>query len=380
MKKLQNYPRIFSKQQGFNLVEIMVGLVIGLLATLVIVNVFTVFEQQKRATTGNSDAQTNGAIALYNLERDIQLAGYGMPVYDSTFSPYKCGTENDAVVANVLNYDHDEKAATAPIGISPLVVTDGGANGSDRIAIRSGNSARGGIATPIYNQRPTNVANLETNIGCQIGDTALMLLSEKNTICKMGRVTNLVGMDGVEFAPALTLTADIGKGLLACLGAWNEVVYAVNNKNELTRLDMLIVPPPDPAAPPAIVPEIMSMQAQYGVSATPDSNIIVGWVDATGAWANINNAAARNSIKAVRVAIVARSGLIQPQNVTATCSSLTATAPTGLCAWEGSAGSPAPSINLAAADADWRRYRYRVYESIIPMRNVIWSKTKLKVN
>ena len=43
-----------SKQKGLSLVELMVALVIGMLTTLVIMQVFTVFEDQKRATTGSA--------------------------------------------------------------------------------------------------------------------------------------------------------------------------------------------------------------------------------------------------------------------------------------------------------------------------------------
>ncbi|MEW6562752.1 MAG: PilW family protein [Pseudomonadota bacterium] len=52
---------------------------------------------------------------------------------------------------------------------------------------------------------------------------------------------------------------------------------------------------------------IVNVQAQYGISATASSNVVTQWVDATGGtWAapTVNN---RNRIKAVRVAVVARS-------------------------------------------------------------------------
>lgn len=357
--------------QGFSLVEIMVGLVIGLLATLVIVNVFSVFEQQKRATSGNSDAQTNGAIALYNMQRDAQLAGYGLPVYDTDFSPFRCGTENDATAALVTNYDHDNNAGTALIGISPLVIVDGGANGSDVIAFRSGNTARGAISVTAFNLT-ANTATVETNLSCQIGDTVL-LVSEDNLTCQMRRVTNAPPLGTqIVFTPATTLAPGTK---IACLGAWNEIRYTVNANNELTRSGALVAGVPTTNAVP-VVADIVNIQAQYGVSALPNSNIVTQWVDATGQWANINNADFRNRIKAVRIAVVARNGLIEPAAVTATCSSLTALAPTGLCAWAGTAVSPAPAINLAA-DANWTRYRYRVYESIIPLRNVIFAGSSI---
>ena len=51
------FPRL---SRGFTLVELMVGVLIGLIGTVVIFQVFAVSEGQKRTTTGGSDAQQNG--------------------------------------------------------------------------------------------------------------------------------------------------------------------------------------------------------------------------------------------------------------------------------------------------------------------------------
>ena len=68
---------------------------------------------------------------------------------------------------------------------------------------------------------------------------------------------------------------------------------------------------------------------------------------------------------------------MEPDVVTTACSSTTAAAPTGLCAWAGSVASPAPAIDLSPGDPNWARYRYRVFETIMPLRNVIWAKDTL---
>ncbi len=65
-------------QRGVTLVEMMVGMLIGLLAVVVISQVLIVSEGQKRTTTSGSDAQVNGALALYALQRDLEIAGYGL--------------------------------------------------------------------------------------------------------------------------------------------------------------------------------------------------------------------------------------------------------------------------------------------------------------
>jgi type IV pilus assembly protein PilW len=109
--------------------------------------------------------------------------------------------------------------------------------------------------------------------------------------------------------------------------------------------------------------------------------VVTQWVDATAATGFATPTVAnRNRIKAIRIAVVARNPKIEPASVnplpTNTCSSRILPSPTGLCAWAGTAASPAPAIDLSA-DASWQRYRYRVFETIIPLRNIIWSKDTL---
>lgn len=363
------------KQKGFSLIELMVGLVIGLLATLVIVNVFSIFEGQKRITTGNSDAQTNGAIALFNLQRDVQLAGYGLPVYGSDFSPFNCPINTTV--------DHDNVAGTAAIGLSPIVITNGnGANGSDTISIHYGDSMKGGIAVDIIAGTAAPVAWVDTNIGCALNDVALVINQPTPggaLNCSMMRVGGVTaaGVTPVKVTLSASTNVVVGSSL-ACLGVWNEIQYAVT-ANQLTRSGAVTAGVPSVTAV-SIVPDIVNMQAQYGISATANSNQVTQWVEPTGVWANTATTPAladRNRIKAVRIAIVARNGKLETTNVTQQCSAVNAANPTGLCAWDGAAaGSDAPVIDLSA-DANWQRYRYRVYESIIPVKNIIWSRGTL---
>lgn len=362
------------KQIGFSLVEIMVGMVIGLLATLIIVNVFSVFEEQKRTTTGNSDTQTNGAIALYNLQRDAQLAGYGLPVFDNEYSPFLCpvsGTGSPSI-------DHDKDSTTPVIGLSPIVIIDNnGANGSDTIAIRAGDAMRGGVPARMEAGGTSgNVVEVNSSLNCAVDDVALVINPAGTLNCNMTRVSAINVTTVTKITLGATTNVAVGNSI-ACLGVWNEFKYTIDANNQLTRTGSLVAGVPSSTAVP-IVSDIVNIQAQYGVSPNPNDNKINQWVDATGAWANpITSTDNRNRIKAVRIAIVARSGLLERNNVTNLCSSLTAANPTGLCAWDGSTtNSTAPAIDLSA-DANWQRYRYRVYESIIPIRNIIWSRDKL---
>jgi len=62
---------------GFSLVEILVAMVIALLGTIIIFQVFAVSEGIRRTSTSGGDAQQFGALALFTLERDVRVAGYG---------------------------------------------------------------------------------------------------------------------------------------------------------------------------------------------------------------------------------------------------------------------------------------------------------------
>lgn len=67
-----------SRISGFSMVELLVAVVIGLIGSVIIFQVFSAFEGQKRATTSGGDAQTNIAVATNALERAGRHAGYGI--------------------------------------------------------------------------------------------------------------------------------------------------------------------------------------------------------------------------------------------------------------------------------------------------------------
>jgi type IV pilus assembly protein PilW len=348
-----NFRRNFSLQTGFTLVEIMVGLVIGMLVALVIVQVLSIFEGQKRATTGTADAQTNGSIGLYNIGREMQLAGFPlMPtgVAGTADSPLECTTMNYGV--------------TGITSINPVSITDGT---SDTVVIRYGTSQSGGVPSRI-GAVAGKQATVTNNFGCQNGDVALINNGGSCKLRLLALATDApVGVTGtttlnLKSTEADLVSADNGADI-SCLGIWNTVTYAVNNDN----LERNGVP---------IVAGVVNLQVQYGISSAANSNQVTSWVEPSGATWAAPTVANRNLIKAVRIAVIARNTKIETYTVNTACSSTTAATPSGLCAWAGSVASPAPTVDLSAG-ANWERYHYRVFETIIPLRNMVWSKETL---
>jgi type IV pilus assembly protein PilW len=370
-------------QNGFSLIELMIGMLIGLIAAVVITNVFSKFEQQKRITTGGADAQTNGAIAMFNLRRDAENAGYGLPVFETATTPLRCPLS--------ITVDHDNSGGTAPINLSPVVIVDGG-TGSDQVAIRYGSAMKGGAGVKITAGSTTATANVETSLGCNPNDIALVIqpVPTQNR-CSLGRVVSVnsntqLTLSGMPAAPNADQAAVADGNRLACLGAWNEYRYAVNANYELTRTGALLpavginTPLPDTAAPIAkpIVTDIVNIQAQYGVSATQGENTLDPanpWVNATGIFGPAMTLANRNRIKAVRIAVIARSPLRENNPVSQACGG-TAIGLARVCIWNSDA-APA-NVNLTAIP-DWQNYRYKVYETVVPLRNVMWNKASLEL-
>jgi type IV pilus assembly protein PilW len=122
-------------------------------------------------------------------------------------------------------------------------------------------------------------------------------------------------------------------------------------------------------------PNIVQLQAVYGKD-TDNNNIVDAW-NATAP----TSAAEWQQIRAIRLAIVARSQSPEMTDVTldgsvstSSCASTTPH-PAAIC-WQPTPGGNGVKIdvNIGNTNPDWQRYRYRVVETTIPLRNVIWQQ------
>ena len=428
---MANKIKYVRQQSGFSLIELMVGLVIGLIASLVIMQTFSEFESNKRSTTGTSDAQTNGSIGLYMVQRELQFAGYGIPMmsgtmptvnikpyevtyqdngsltaaqiqadYDAKKAAYAAKVAADSAIVSTgdvfsalkcsfspdANIDADSNAATPDIlksnVVNPVTVTNGVGSASDSITIRYGDTTRGALATPIS---ITPIASpsvlVGNNLGCRPNDTVLIANKVDATgtaVCDVTKITStLAELDGVQHdrvkLASLAAINLANKQRLTCLGKVKAITFDVN-ANQLRKTN------PTTGALDPVLNEIVSLQAQYGISASPNSEIVVpnslnSWVNATGVWANPPNTgnvcsptvANRNCIKAVRIAIVARNNLLEKTAVSQACSGAAANA-AKVCVFGG---------DITFANTDWANYRYRVYEVVVPLRNVLAATPQL---
>lgn len=363
MNDLQKKNR--QSQIGFSLVELMVGLAIGLLVTLVVTQTMGTFDTQSRSTTGSADAQTNGNMALFTIGRELKQAGFAL------MPSGEAGVADSAYDCTALNLNTSGVGSIVPYAITDGVAVAGVSNASDTITIRYGNSPTGGGLTSL-NDDATNIAALRSvgsNLGCSVNDTAIIMSAG---VCNLTRVTAVSNVAVLTDPQTVTLSDAIGSSGndFACLGPWTEVTYASDGES-LTRNGA------------AMISGVVNIQAQYGISNAANVNQVNQWVEPTGVWA-APSAANLKLIKAIRVAVVTRNPQIDKDAVTQQCSAENVVSPTGLCAWGAvlaggaiTTNSNAPKLDLTQADANWNRYRYSVFETVIPLRNGIWAKDTL---
>ena len=331
--------------RGFSLVELMVGMAIGMIAVIVMMQVYSVSEGYKRSTTGGDDAQNNGAIAIYGLQRDLRQAGYGF----NAFNVIGCNlTLRTGVTVNALG----------PITINHPSIPAGDAN-TDTLLVfyGSGNDSPEGdrIETQMF-QTTYTLSGLTTASGTPsvaANDRVIAQASTRPSPC--GLTMETVSSVSVSNVTVPTGVPGVAGGALFNLGPAPRVLaYAVRGGN-LTVCDYMVsncgASTLNLADWVPVASNIASLRAQYGrdTAAGTMDGIVDAYDQTTPA-----TACAWVRTRAVRLALVARS----------VREDVTSAAPT----WQGSGTAP---IDLSAK-SDWQRYRYKTFETTVPMRNMAW--------
>jgi type IV pilus assembly protein PilW len=365
------------KQNGFGLVEIMVGLGVGMLAMVVVMQVFSQAEAQKRTSTGGADAQSTGAIALSMIERDTKMAGWGMAnsmfancnkIYSYCDGDLSCGGTEGAING---------------FSLASAVITDGGAKPDSILVQYFANPIEGSFSYPASTElrsnmpQPSSELNVGNTAGCHEGDLILVQQAGKCTLMQATQIQDQAlkiqhnpGASGhfnppanyqnANNWPAYTKPAQLSCFSAPPAGALYQRGYSVNNLHQLLRSDNSVNPA---VVNEVVAPEVIDMQLEYGVSLANEPSVS-SWVSATGSWAT-PSAADFQRVKAVRVALVVRSIQYERPEPNQQCATTTVAMASKWSSWA--------KFDTTSYPADWKCYRYKVFETIVPLRNVIWG-------
>jgi type IV pilus assembly protein PilW len=369
-----------SRSRGLSLVEILVASAIGIIASLAIFQVFAVFEGQKRTTTSGGEAQTSGTLALFTVEREVRQSGFGM-------------NSVDFLGCAVQGWDQQGGggggAAIAPWAFAPIVIAQGTGGTPGVPGTTPTIAGTPDTVTIAYGTGETLPAPVQISVGSlgttddfvKVIDTygfrpgERVVIAESGRPCTMAQVsavppdplvggdTQKINLQAAAYIDPVTSSlvptrynnpAGLGtqyttNGKVYNLGASTSIkVYSIQNAQ-------LIVQATGAAETP-IYDNIAQLQAEYGKDTNADG--IIDLFEETPP----TNAAQWATVLAVRIALVARSSLYEKEEVS----------PATIPLWDTSGDAPTTAGMVWNLTADERHYRYKVFQTVVPLRNMIW--------
>lgn len=379
---------------GFSLVELMVSIVIGLLAVMFATRIMTDSETSKRGALGGSDSMQNGMMAMFSISGDAEQAGYGLndPILNGCDTRFK-----DSKGYALAPAKRDDADVTPLTGAVIVPGTDGK---PDQLTMYAG-SAPGGTGTTrlLTNYIGGNQLVVDRDpYGFAVGDVIVVAPENGEGQCSLAQVAALTTAGA---SPALAIgdiryrynTGALGRNFdgsasrIFNLGRESGLsfhTWLVENGVLRLRATNLGA---DGGAAHAVADNIVSLKAQYGFDLRGAADFDPELGMQVGAWSSEmidadadgveGGAGDYQRIAALRIAVVARARTPERPGTDGVC-----TAQKGAIKVFGSAqpqGVEPVEVELDVRveddPVDWRCYRYRTFETIVPMRNTGWRPT-----
>lgn len=377
------------RTRGFSIVELMIAVTIGLLALALATRLVTGSESAKASALGTSDSMQNGMLAMFSISGDARQAGFGLndPLLigcDTIFTDKKKFTLAEAK----RNTDSVHPLASA-------VIVSGG-TGPDTISLYSGSSLAGtGTVRVLSNYIGGTSLNLDSPaFGFSLGDVVVVAPENSDGQCALAQISAAPdakaatltvaggnyrynsGELGRNFSGGLTRVFNLGPEASLSFHTWS----VEDGFLKLRATDM------DGSSENAatVADDIVSIKAQYGLDNRPAAAFNPRDGLNVGVWSNImidadgdtvvGGAGDYQRVAALRIAVVARSKRKEMKSTAGVCTA-TADAPKVFkdAAPLGITAVPVTvDVKVPGDPVDWHCYRYRVFETIVPLRNAQW--------
>jgi type IV pilus assembly protein PilW len=373
-------------RRGLTLIELLVAIVLGMLLSAAIAGVLVRQENARRVLTSSNDALLNGAHVTHLLDRALRGAGSGFT--QAWQSAYGCqltvARGGSQLLPRATAWPAPFDTVSSSPRLAPVIVHAGaGAGGSDVIAVASGNSGLGELPLRALAGSITGASvRVPATVGLRQGDLVL-LVERGGTDCAMQQAA--VGFVGgntqqIDFGADYSAST-IGSLSLTSLGSTGEVsvlpmgnaagsppfvfLMGIGANRTLMGLDMLRLGGGTADTVTALADGVIELRVRYGID-TNNDRIVDQWVRPTATpWTAAElqdgSAAAQERLRnilAVRVGVIMRTA-----------------------SGDKDAVSPASYLLFSDLDAalqhthslsgDEQRYRHRVMEFTVPLRNVM---------
>jgi type IV pilus assembly protein PilW len=384
-------PPALPRAAGFSLVELMVSIVIGLLAVMFATRMMTDSESNKDGALGGSESMQNGMMAMFSISADAEQAGYGL---------------NDPILAGCDTIFNDSKKFTmtavlrGAATVHPLaaaVIVHGNA-GPDQLTLYSGSAASGTATvrlTTNYNGG-NQIALDRTPYGFAVGDVIVVAPEDGAGQCALAQISTLnqdapsigfastadrfnSGELGRTFPGSATRVFNLGRAASLPFHTWlvEDGVLRLRATNLGSSGD----------AAQAVADNIVSLKAQYGF----DTRAVAAFDPELGMqvreWSNtmidadgdgvVGSAGDYQRVAALRIAVIARNKRPERPGAGGACSTTTEALKVFETDQPSGIDAVPVTLDLGVKDdpIDWKCYRYRAFETVVPLRNASWRPT-----
>lgn len=374
------------RERGLTLIELLVAMVIALVVTLAVTSAVTFGESTKRTTTSINDMNQSGSYSAYLLDRAIRSAGSGF-TQSWDLGVFGCPLQakrNNAVLlprTTVFPVPFEkflgDAAGVANLRVAPLLIGKGQSSDgkSDVLMVMGGNAAAGDVPRPIISGGASdNIVRLDNTVQLKKNDIALV--SQIGKDCLLEQVDSsfvdspnneLVTLSGTYYTAGVstTLTALAAGGAAYLTPLGNNVagnvqfqLFGIGANNTLVSYDLLRADGTDNTQ--TLADGVMEMHALYGLDTNTDGKIDT-WKapGATGfdVKTMMESSALSRQVVAVRIGLILRSPTLERDPVSLS-----------IPAMFSDTGLQRDAVPLTNDD---QRYRYRVVEFTIPLRNTL---------
>jgi type IV pilus assembly protein PilW len=404
-----NLKNLRNRAQGMSIIELMVAMALSLIGTIVIFQVYAVNEDVRRSSTAGSDEQISGLQALMLIERELRHAGFG--INDSAVSGCKMVTYDNQRVPNT----------PPPYPLAAVTITANAGSTPDVINVMYSGTTYTAVAVKLG----ADMANAQDfpvvryAYGYLAGDMILVGEDAAASPCTIAEITKVNGLELQTING--TYTTDPLLGAVTKAARWNNpvgtpMVYSSNARiinlgnllddtrpprfNQITVQTGLADPSQNNklviqnlwGQAPSFIPiaeQIVQLKAEYGMDDGVNNGTVTAspFVKGDGIVDRYTTAAPTfpasppadwKLVKTVRIAVVARSAQPLKPTTSTACDATPAFDPslantTYPVRWAFGPDAPNGRPIDVSNSADWQCYKYQVFETTVPLRNVLWS-------
>ncbi len=370
-----SYSRI-RKEAGFSMIEVMLSITISLLSLVLLLNILQIFKRNTDQVNENAFNQIKNTNLISFMERDIRMAGYG-------FMPL------EIIGCNVKRY---YKKRIADLILQPIEIKDGENGAYDALRIMYSSKNKPNIPAILIKELKASNTML-TNNSLEIKPNDFLVVHDKGSECSLLQVTSIdaekirISFESEKSAWNSPTFTDVfpsnGYPINASLTNLGEVIDVTYSLNAMNQFEIINFVSSNNSVTKQIVhSDIVNFQAQYGFDARDGEQVSPMVTKWSSKMLDINkdsivgNSADIKKILAIRIAVVSRNRNPElPQN--GICS--TSSSPSWMAGNETSGELESTHIDVSKNTdktevPNWACYQYKVMQSVIPIKNLIWSE------